>query len=211
MAVVIEGEIKLPAGRKPNPLVYKELDDCVECSVTYNGVSKIYLIDKEDLETVKTRTWHLVTGGKYVGSSITINAKHKTLYLHNFVMKRFGFEGKGQKQSIDHINRNGLDNRKSNLRLATQTEQNVNQKKKPRHAILPDNCNINIDDLPKHIYYIKANGNHGDGFAVEFKKDKKRIYYERVRSKVLTLEEKLVKIKELLEIGYNQFPDYRPT
>ena len=207
MASSIEGETLTPLGRKPNPLVYKELDDCVECSVMHNETLKTFLIDKEDLETVKTRNWHLITDGKYVGSDIKINKVRKVLYLHNFIMKKFDFPGRGTKQSIDHINRNGLDNRKSNLRLATQTEQNVNQQKKPRHAILPDG----ITDLPKHIYYIKANGNHGDGFAVEFKKDKKRIYYERVRSKVLTIQEKLVKIKELLEIGYTQFPDYRPT
>lgn len=207
MSLLIEGETKSIAGRKPNPIVYNELEDCVECILSYNGNPIKFFIDKDDIEKVKTRNWHLLTNGKYVGCSITINNKHKTLYLHNFVMQKFDFPGKGTKQSIDHINRNGLDNRKSNLRLATQTEQNLNQQKKPRHATLPDG----ITDLPKHIYYIKANGNHGDGFAVEFKKDKKRIYYERVRSKVLTIQEKLVKIKELLEIGYTQFPDYRPT
>jgi hypothetical protein len=207
MSLLIEGETKSIAGRKPNPIVYNELEDCVEGIIQFNEKSVKFFIDKEELEKVKTRNWHLVTNGKYVGANIRINGNIKILYLHNFVMQKFDFPGKGTKQSIDHINRNGLDNRKSNLRLATQTEQNLNQQKKPRHATLPDG----ITDLPKHIYYIKANGNHGDGFAVEFKKDKKRIYYERVRSKVLTIQEKLVKIKELLEIGYTQFPDYRPT
>jgi hypothetical protein len=207
MSLLIEGETKSIAGRKPNPIVYNELEDCVEGIIQFNEKSVKFFIDKEELEKVKTRNWHLVTNGKYVGANIRINGNIKILYLHNFIMQKFDFPGKGTKQSIDHINRNGLDNRKSNLRLATQTEQNLNQQKKPRHATLPDG----ITDLPKHIYYIKANGNHGDGFAVEFKKDKKRIYYERVRSKVLTIQEKLVKIKELLEIGYTQFPDYRPT
>lgn len=187
MSIVIEGETLTKLGRKPNPLVYRELEDCVECIAKYNGNDVKFFIDKDDIEKVKTRNWHLVTDGKYVGSDIKINNVRKVLYLHNFVMKNFDFPGRGTKQSIDHIDRNGLNNRKQNLRLATQTEQNVNQKKKPRQAILPDG----ISELPKHVYYIKANGNHGDGFAVEFKKDKKRLYYERVRSKVLSLQEKL--------------------
>lgn len=211
MAVVIEGEIKsLRTGRKPNPIIYNELEDCVECTVLYNGNSIKFLFDKEDLESIKTRNWHLVTGDKYVGASIIINGNHKTLYLHNFVMKRFDFPGKGAKQSIDHINRNGLDNRKQNLRLVTQTEQNLNQDKRVRRVVLPENSTMNVNDIPKHVYYVKTRGNHGDGFCVEFKRGGERVYNPYIRSKVLTLEQKLEKIKELLIIGYELHPEFRP-
>jgi len=52
-------------------------------------------------------------------------------------MDRLEHNGRGQTESIDHINRIGLDNRKENLRLLSQSRQNCNQKRKPRKSILP--------------------------------------------------------------------------
>lgn len=212
MAIVIEGETKSIAGRKPNPIIYKELEDCVECTLQYNNTPLQFFIDKEDLEKVKTRNWHAVTNAQYIGANVRIEGIIKTLYLHNFVMNKLDFPGKGSKQTIDHINRNGLDNRKSNLRFATQTEQNLNQIQRTRWSELPEqykDSQVKIYDLPKNVYYVKARGNHGDGFCIEFKKDGKRVYNPYIRSKVLTIEQKLEKIKELLEKGYEQFPEFR--
>jgi hypothetical protein len=211
MTLLIEGETRLPTGRKPNPIVYNELEDCVECTISYNGNPIKFLIDKEDLESVKTRNWHAITNGKYIGANIRINGIIKTLYLHNFVMNKLNFPGKGSKESIDHIDRNGLNNRKQNLRLATQTEQNFNQKKKSRIIILPEDCGINPNDIPKNIYYVKARGAHGHGFCVEFKQDGKKIYNPYIRSKIDTLKQIFEKIKEKLEEGYKIYPEFRPV
>lgn len=203
MATLIPNETKSNTGRPPNPIIYNELDDCVECIVQYKNEPIKFFIDKDDLEKVKTRNWHIATGGKYIGANVRIDGVTKTLYLHNFVMNKFTFNGKGQHESIDHINRNGLDNRKSNLRLATQPEQNLNQNKKERKEFSPE-----IGVLPKHVYYVKARGNHGDGFCIEFKKDGKKIYNPYIRSKVLSIEEKLDKIKESLKKGYEMYPEF---
>lgn len=45
-------------------------------------------------------------------------------FLHNVIMNH-----KPDKITVDHINRNGHDNRKANLRLATKSEQCLNRKK----------------------------------------------------------------------------------
>lgn len=204
----IEGETKSVAGRKPNPITYIEKEDCVECNVTYKEESVTFFIDKDDLEKVKTRNWHAVTGKNYIGAAVTINGERKTLYLHNFVMNKLDFPGRGAKQTIDHINRNGLDNRKSNLRLVTQSEQNLNQKIKPRKAHEHIVEELKLDKLPKHVQYVSARGNHGDGFCVEFKKDGKRIYNPYIRSKILTTAEKFAKIMDLLKKGYELYPEF---
>lgn len=205
----IEGETKTTTGRKPNPITYNEKEDCVECILTYKKEPVVFLIDKDDVEKVKTRNWHAVTGKKYIGANIRIYGIIKTLYLHNFVMNKLDFPGKGAKQTIDHINRNGLDNRKINLRLVTQTEQNLNQKIKPRRANAHIVEELNLDKLPKHVQYVKARGNHGDGFCVEFKKDNKKLYNPYVRAKSETIKEKYTKILELLQKGYEMYPEFK--
>lgn len=205
----IPGETKSVAGRKPNPIIYNEKEDCVECIVSYKKEQVIFLIDKDDLEKVKTRNWHLTCGKNYIGANVRINGTIKVLYLHNFIMDKLDFPGRGATETIDHINRNGLDNRKINLRLVSQTDQNLNQKIKSRKAN-PEICEVlNIPKLPKHVHYVKARGNHGDGFCVELTKDGKRVYNPYIRSKLLTTHEKFEKIKELLEKGYDLYPEFR--
>ena len=71
--------------------------------------------------------------------------------------------------SVDHINQIKTDNRKVNLRYATQTQQNKNQMKRKRNVKLPEGCGINPNDIPTFIWYIKDNGNHGDRWMVEIK------------------------------------------
>ena len=205
----IEGETKSVTGRKPNPITYLEKENCVECTVLYKNEQVSFLIDKDDLEKVKTRNWHVVTGKQYIGAAIRINNERKTLYLHNFIMNKLDFPGRGAKQTIDHINLNGLDNRKINLRLVTQTEQNLNQKVKPRKANAHIIEELKLDKLPKHIQYVNARGNHGDGFCIEFKRGNKRIYNPYIRSKILTTQEKYNNILELLQKGYEMYPEFK--
>ena len=208
---IIEGETRGKGGRKANEILYIDVKDYIEGIIISKGETIKFKIDKEDLQKVQSRNWYISTGGKYVASHININGNQKNLYLHNFVMNKLTFDGRGQKESVDHINRDGLDNRKCNLRVISQTLQNINQNKKPRKAVLPPEYNLNIDNLPKHVSYVNARGNHGDGFCVEFKKEGKKIYNPYIRSKILSIEEKLDKIKALLQKGYELYPEFNPN
>ena len=208
----IEGETRGKGGRRiANPVIYEEVDDHIEGIVVSKGQSVRFKIDKDDLEKVQSRHWYATVNGQYIGSHITMNGVRKILYLHNFVMNKLTFEGKGQLESVDHMNRDGMDNRKSNLRLVSQTLQNINQKKKPRKAEMPSHYSISTTDLPKHVCYRPPCGYHADGFSVEFRKNGKRVYQAHIRSRTLTIEEKLTKIKSLLEKGYGMYPEYRPS
>lgn len=85
----------------------------------------VVLVDKEDESIVTGHKWRYRTsGGKgrpnpYVIATVMC----KQAYLHRLVMKA------ERGQIVDHINRNRLDNRKSNLRLVTHTENMRNRGK----------------------------------------------------------------------------------
>ena len=168
-----------------------------------------FIFDKDDEEKVKSKFWHCTSAG-YISSSQYIDGKEKQLLLHRLVMNCLEFPGKGAAESVDHINRNPLDNRKENLRIVSQTEQNLNQKKKPRNVVqLPENCGIEPNEIPKHIWYIKPNGGHGDRFAIEFKTE--NLVWKSSSSKKISLKEKLNQAKEKLDELYIQYPYLNPN
>lgn len=84
---------------------------------------QIILIDEEDKELVLKYKWRLFKrkfGGFYaVAWTPMINKERKFIRLHNLLMNR---------KFIDHINGNGLDNRRCNLRICTSTTNNQNKR-----------------------------------------------------------------------------------
>jgi hypothetical protein len=152
-----------------------------------------------------------VSSGTYIGSSFYTEDEvknKKELYIHNLIMGRLDFPGKGARETVDHINRISLDNRKENLRLISQSEQNMNQTKRERNITLPEGCEVNAEDIPRHIWYIKANGAHGDRFAIEFKSE--NLCWKTTSSKKVSLREKLEEAKVKLQELYAQYPHLNP-
>lgn len=196
-------------GRPPSKTNYIEICYKDKYYVVAQKDDFVFVIDKEDFEKVKLRSWYKLSSG-YIASSMVVNGVKKQLLLHRYVLNRLDFPGKGATESVDHINRNPLDNRKENLRIVSQTEQNINQSKKPRTIVqLPDNCGIQPDDIPRHIWYVKPNGLHGDRFAIEFKTE--NIVWKSTSSKKITLQEKLKQAKDKLAEFYTQYPYLNPN
>ena len=83
-----------------------------------HGLGKSIIIDDADYEKVSQVKWSIdSTGypqGRYCG---------KTIRLHNLLLGK-----SNRKNQIDHINRDRLDNRRSNLRIVSQME-NLNNAK----------------------------------------------------------------------------------
>ena len=109
-------------------------------------------------------SWYLLKNG-YIGAHIN----NTIIYLHQYLMNLFG-QGKGS-TSIDHINRDKLDNRLSNLRYANASLQNSNMDKKQRQKTaqgLPEG--ITQTDLPKYVYYCTEtiNKNSENSYVREF-------------------------------------------
>jgi hypothetical protein len=202
----------IKVGRKPGSIYYLHI---VYNSKKYtigilksNGENIYFVIDREDYDKIKDKAWHKSSTG-YISQSVLIDGIKKELFLHNVIMNRDAFNGKGQLESIDHINRIGYDNRKENLRLISQTEQNLNQKQKERKIVLPEDTDIHIEDIPKHIWLVKPNSGHDYRFAIQFKSEK--FCWKTTSSKSISLKDKLQLAKDKLKELYKIYPHLDPA
>ena len=80
-----------------------------------NNTGNHFLVSNEDYEAVKEHCWHEAATGYVVAK---INGSLVT--LHNFILNF-------PKETVDHINRNRLDNRRTNLRTVTQQQNTMNR------------------------------------------------------------------------------------
>ncbi len=90
---------------------------------------KVAIVDDEDYEELSQFKWfaqkepctYYAARRIYLGNGAK-NPKQKTIRMHRLLMNA------KKKQEVDHINGNGLDNRKSDLRLCTHSENARNRR-----------------------------------------------------------------------------------
>lgn len=98
----------------PNEIIeYEDYADIILYNTIGEDVSRT-LIDLEDVEKVRNYKWSM-NGKGYVTSNTP------QVILHRLIMDY------PEDMMIDHINHNRLDNRKSNLRICTQQQNNMNR------------------------------------------------------------------------------------
>lgn len=155
---------------------YREREGYFEV-VLHNPDTKeevVSLIDKEDFLLVNNYTWRLTKNG-YAYNRVKG-------YLHRYLMNP------STKFDVDHISRDRLDNRRSNLRICTRSQNNMNKDK-----------NKNNSSGVKGVYLCKSTGR----WATEIMKDRKKIWLGRYN----TFEE-AVKVRREAELKY--YGEFRP-
>lgn len=208
---------------------YRIVGEAAIGSILYKGMCIEFSIDTADLEKVKGGKWHYSSNG-YIATSVKLPVdlsggggggqpladlsggtappapapKKKEVYLHNFLMQP------GPNEYVYHISKNGLDNRRANLRkVEGSAAAALSATKKKRNVELPPLCGIKPEDIPRHIWYVQANGYHRDRFAIEFKTE--GILWKSSSSKQFSLQEKLEQAKSKLKELYELYPHLDPA
>ncbi len=86
---------------------------------------KIAIVDDEDYVMLMQYSWNCLKIG-YASTSVGGRKNKKMIYMHRLIM---GVTKRSE--SVDHINKNKLDNRKSNLRICSH-KQNCGNSSKPK-------------------------------------------------------------------------------
>lgn len=91
---------------------------------------KVALVDDEDFERVNLFKWHALKkdNNYYASRHIPIGKTRKTTFIHQLVMN-VDILSK-EDIEIDHIDGNGLNNQKYNLRACTHSQNLMNSKKR---------------------------------------------------------------------------------
>lgn len=201
---------------------YKLLDteSKTECIGMFCKPNHITFIDKETWNKLTTNyksslTWYLGSQG-YITRTVKDNDEVPYFTLHQLIVDYYG-NGKGQK-SVDHINRNKLDNRSSNLTIVDQSEQNRNRDKVARH--------INAQELPPEVHvplpkfcvyynecYNKEKNLWRNFFTIEGhpKQNGKRKATTKSMKEEITILDKLQQAKDILYELDNGIPPPKET
>lgn len=165
-------------------------------------------ISNEDINYIKSLNvnWYLWKGGnsnRTPGGYICGTKNYQTLYLHSLIMNRVQ-EKPNEKLSIDHINWDKLDNRRENLRWATQSEQNSNRDKMKRKngaRSLPEG--ITQDMMRKYVVYYNECYNKEKNSYREFFKVEKHPKLDKIwissKSGKIDIKEKLKSANKIVD------------
>lgn len=125
--------------RKQNNNTYTDKGEYFEVTVKNSDI--VYVVDAEDVNWMKGYTWYTdkAHGMKYPYLSAkkrldTVKYERKEIKIHVEIMReeieRFKIDNPGYRKRIiiDHIDGDISNNRKENLRVRTQSENNMNKK-----------------------------------------------------------------------------------
>jgi len=138
---------------------------------------KYAIIDDNDFQWLSQYRWSVAGGAKKDGYYAAYRGDNELAYMHRLIMDApAGVE-------VDHINRNRLDNRRSNLRLCDSHQNKLNTKLRSdnitgckglrwRNDVKSWRVNVKIRGKEIHIGYFKKKRD-----AIRARKEAEIIYY----------------------------------
>lgn len=85
---------------------------------------KTAIVDDEDFDLLSTWSWTArpSLNTSYGYRKVYVNKKYQTVHMHRFIL--------GTEKMVDHIDHNGLNNQKTNLRICTHSQNMCNARKR---------------------------------------------------------------------------------
>lgn len=132
---------------------------------------KYAIVDDGDYHRLNQHKWHLSSKGYAVRSITLTKGVRGKEYIHRIVIDV------AENQAVDHTNNDRLDNRKSNLRIATQQQNTWNRSKmaKPTSSRFKGVCwrdharkwqaNIRINNRQVHLGYFAEESQAAKAYA----------------------------------------------
>lgn len=134
------------------------------------ALGKTSIVDDENFEWLNQWKWYLPRIG-YPYRCTSVNKVRITIKLHRFIMNF------PKNKSVDHINGDRLDNRKSNLRICTRKQNSYNRFGLKRYKGVYINpkkngflSSITVNYKTKYIGYFKTELEAALAYNVEAKK-----------------------------------------
>ena len=152
---------------------------------------KFAIVDAEDYERLREYKWHAIKNGqRYYAKS---NRLHVPIAMHRLILNA------PSHLVVDHINHNGLDNRRSNLRLCTVSQNNRNRRPITRP---------NKGSKYKGVSFDKKR----NLFKAVIWRNKKQCFLGRFKSQIKAAKAYDKKARELFgQFAYLNFPDCHPA
>jgi hypothetical protein len=114
---------------------------------------KYAYVDERDFNRINQYNWHYLQGG-YAARSEGGRKNKKMIYMHRFILDL----QHGDKRVVDHMNKDKLDNRRSNLRICTQKENGRNSSKPKTRKFTSKYKGVYFDkERKKWIAKLKVN------------------------------------------------------
>lgn len=116
-----------------------------------------FIIDPEDWDKIKDRCWRkssgkILNGVRHNQYVISTGKDNRTVLLHRIIA------GTPDGLVTDHVDGNFKNNRKSNLRICTQAQNNRNSRKRTKKKDLPHGIHYNKKLKNGYIARCKLNG-----------------------------------------------------
>jgi hypothetical protein len=116
------------------------------CAIYYEGLKTPFVYDYELDDTISQYNWCLGQNGYAVS---------RTHLMHQVVWG----DSYDAPMSIDHMNQVKTDNRRCNLRLTNQSNQNSNRATRSDRLPPPDELiEMGVNEMPRHIRWCKPEG-----------------------------------------------------
>lgn len=132
---------------------------------------KVTSVDDDDYEWLIKHKWqYLSTRNGYAIRGYYENGKCKHYYMHRLITKC------PENMQVDHINGNSLDNRKSNLRICTHSQNLHNSRKQRGIRGKSSSMYKGVRFMPREIKGMRKITKHRKNWNMYIYYKKKRVY-----------------------------------